>query len=358
MNSDLYIDPNTIEAMAKLVSDRMIQARATGGHEGAMKLAEQLRAPFGLSDLGNSASYGQAKWADQYQAPILNSVAEREAQNLFLDPGPPGERSYNGLIFNRTGLQAAGTTPTSTNPTPYNRKVTPVTMHYYTEIDEAAFLRMIYQFDRARYVANPQGYELSENEFLTIAIKWAALASLFNTCINGDTHSVTPSLAHFDGWIHNALANCPAGLKWDTAASVDYMGTIFPGMRAKLAAVEPRHLLQDDLYIYCSIGVMFAYFDQVTPTSGLAAISGWSKDPRDPLRFGNIRIFGLTDMPDNRMLLTRRANLPIPIVDDPMLIDYEWSLTKGRVHVFSAPVKATTCIVDYNGIVIAGNGVA
>jgi len=355
---DVNISPQVVEEYGRIIVNKMLEARGKGGVEGEMKLANQLRAAFGLGDLGASASYGHAKWADVFQTPVLNSVVEREAQNLFLDPGPPGEFSYNGLTFSRTGLQASGATPTSTNPTSQNRKVTPVDTHYYVEFTESAMIRMIYQFDRLRYTANPQGYSLSENEFLTMSIKWAALASLFNSCINGNTLSGTPSLAHFDGWLKLALANCAAGLKWDTGASTDYVGTIIPGMQTRLAASEARHLLQDDVYFYCSIGVYFSYFNSLTQDNALAAVLGRSRDPRKPQYYGNIRVFGLTDMPDNRMILTRKCNLPIPIVDNPLVIDYEWSLSNGRVHIFSAPIKATTTIIDYAAICIAGQGVA
>lgn len=139
---------------------------------------------------------------------------------------------------------------------------------------------------------------------------------LCDLAINGDTSTASSApdynfLKIADGFVKLAKSSASTN-KYDTNASADYKGTVFPGMLAALPNQFKAN--KSALRFYVSPSVAEAYVDQLDTRStalGDASIISGNVQP-----FHGIRIFPVEFLPDDVLILTLAQNLAVGIQRD------------------------------------------
>lgn len=313
---------------------------------------DQVRAAIALSDITGASVNAQATpmWWNLVSEPILDSLVEKELADVYIEPMEPGGRNLNKLSWTRTALRATGSAHSGENPTLGSTPCVPINMHSYVVIDEAALRAMMYRFKRTSLTGMDVNAEMmAENALFIRTWVYAALASLINLSWNGDSPGGAAGLNIYDGW----LKQMKTGGHADTTAGTDLLGTVFPAMWNH-AGFEARHLDMADVKIYTSRLNANRYKQQVLANKLDAR---GSVDPvTGKAMFLNAQICPVTDMPVTNngsnilAVLTRRANMVIGLVDQPMKIDYDRILA-SRSYEFSSPIQARSVVPDTSACV-------
>ncbi len=343
-DSNLMVSSAILEgAFNKLCDEvRAMQQMQRSG----LAIPAEKRAVIAYSDITSASVQAQpvAQWYSAGgAAEIIDALVEAELRAISFGPTQPGGRRLNPLpVFGTNILRATGTAHTGTNPTFASVAAVPVDIHGYIFVDEGAMRAMMYRFSRSVFLNDPRAAVLAEDAMFIQAFQYACLRSLMRLAWVGDTGGAT-GLNMFNGWLKRLDDSADCGKI--TTAGTDYLGTIFPALEA--AMPDQRHLDQPDTIIAT---------DRATRRALMRQIQNNNTDERggyDPITkqvyFMNHEVVGFSDIVatggKKRAVLTRKANLVLDIVDEPLSIDEDFILS-SRCHEFSCPLQAIAAIAD------------
>lgn len=170
---------------------------------------------------------------------------------------------------------------------------------------------------------------------------------LLDLAINGDSGSADPFLAIDDGWVKKAKDYADAGglHRFDTDASQDYKGKVFPGMLTMLPAKWKTNL--GALRFICSANVAEAYKDEVITffqaggNNAESLMLGATYPP-----FKGVQLLALPYWPDDVVMLTTPKNLAVGIQRD-FMVDKEWVPRKRQVeYTMTNRIDAAEIVLD------------
>jgi len=145
---------------------------------------------------------------------------------------------------------------------------------------------------------------------------------------NGDITSADDFLNINDGWLKHALD----GNIYDTNASVDYLGVVFPGMLAKLPA--KYRVRRDELAFMVHPDVLDAYVKQLGALGGQAyemVIRGLEQP-----KYANIEIVGAPYTSSVKHILTQKKNLVHGVNTEGIMVEMGRDIKKQTIiSVFS-----------------------
>jgi hypothetical protein len=134
--------------------------------------------------------------------------------------------------------------------------------------------------------------------------------------INGDEGSGTPFLAINDGWVDIIKASAVGGTgcqRFDTNASTDYKGVVFPGLRALVAAKYRDRLATDGWEFWVPPSIREGYLNQIASRVGDFADRALV-DGQQNLRWDGIPVIAQGYLPDAHVLLVKPKNLHVGIL--------------------------------------------
>lgn len=342
--SNLITDSAVFQSAFEKVCDAIRSVQEL--HRNGLAVPAEKRAVIAYSDITGASVQAQplAQW---YSAgginEVIDALVEAELQAITFGPTQPGGRRLNPLpVFGTNILRATGTAHAGANPTLSSVPAVPVDIHGYMFVDEAAMRAMMYRFSRSVFLTDPRAMVVAEDSMFVKAFQYACLRALMRLAWVGDTGGAA-GLNMFNGWLKRLDDSVDCGKI--TTAGTDYLGTIFPALED--AMPDQRHLDQSDTIIATTRAVRRAFMRQVQ-ANNTDERGGYDPVTKE-LYFNNHRVVGFSDMVATgsklRAVLTRKANLVLDIVDEPLTIDEDFILS-SRCHEFSCPLQAIAVVAD------------
>lgn len=344
MESQFNIDINRFMNFADKVRLDMLE-RIDNAHS-----PQEVRAAITLSTITSASVEApvQPLWFDLIYKPILDQMVEDEIRAVNLKPLPPGGLGLNKLGWDRNLLRAmnSSVTPPGNEPSKLGKTdCIPKLMHSYMKIDEGALRSMMYQFNRSAFLRDYDAAEMAANALFIKTWLYATLASLMNLSWNGDTGGAA-GLDMYDGWLKQIVDASDSHV--DNTDGNDLLGTVFPSMWQN-SGFDTRHLDTSDIVIYTSRQWAQKYKIQILENK-LNGVGTWDAS-NNSLMYLNAKVVPMTDMPTTPngsnvlAVLTRRVNMVVGIVDNPMTIRKGYIVSTGE-HEFSSPIQAKSTVAD------------